>query len=108
MFTILHHFKRLLVGLILNVVFIGATMASHESDQIKIPPNHAMEDADWVHERSRWKFSINGCTHTYVAKWLFRRHLDNKHKPCMEVGKYGNLSIHVEGPRQQNHHAMNI
>ncbi len=35
-------------------------MASHESDQIKVPPNHATEDANWAHERSRWKCKING------------------------------------------------
>jgi hypothetical protein len=47
-------------------------MASHESDQIEVPPNSAMEDADWVHERSRWKCKINGCIDAYAAKWLFR------------------------------------
>jgi hypothetical protein len=41
-----------LISLILNVVLTGAPMASHESDQIEVPPNHAMEDANWVHERS--------------------------------------------------------
>jgi len=30
----------------LNVVLVGALMASHESDKIEIPPNHAMEDAN--------------------------------------------------------------
>jgi len=82
-------------------------VASHESDQVKIPPNHAMEDANWVHERSRWKCKINGCTNTYATKWLFHQHLDNKHGLCMEVGKFGHPFTHVGGPRQQNHHAMN-
>jgi hypothetical protein len=45
--------------LILNVVLIKALMASHESDQVEVPPNHAMEDIDWVHERLRWKYKIN-------------------------------------------------
>jgi len=35
--------------LIFNVVLVGAPMASHESDKIEVPPNRAMEDADWVH-----------------------------------------------------------
>jgi hypothetical protein len=26
----------------------------------------------------------------------------------MEVSKYGRPSTHVEGPRQQNHHVMNV
>ncbi len=26
----------------------------------------------------------------------------------MKVGKYGRPSTHVKGPRQQNHHAMNV
>jgi hypothetical protein len=67
-----------------------------------------MEDADWVHERSRWKCKINGCTDAYAAKWLFRQHLDNKHGLRMEVGKFGRPSTCVGGPRQQNHHVMNI
>ncbi len=82
-------------------------MASHESDQIKELPNHAMEDAGWVHKGSRWKCKINGCTNTYVAKWLFCQHLDNKHGLHMEVGKSGRPSTRVGGPKQQNHHAMN-
>ncbi len=44
-------------------------MASLESDKVEVPPNHAMEDANWVHEGSRWKCKINGCTDAYVAKW---------------------------------------
>jgi hypothetical protein len=63
-----HHFEGILVGLILNVFLVGALVASHESDQIKIPPNHVMEDADWVHEGTRWKCKINGCINIYVAK----------------------------------------
>ncbi len=93
--------------LILNVVLVGALVASHESDQVKIPPNHAMEDADWVHEGSRWKCKINGCTNTYAAKWLLCQHLDNKYGLHMQVGKFFRPSTRVGGPRQQNHHAMN-
>jgi hypothetical protein len=83
-------------------------VASHESDQVEIPPNHAMEDADWVHKRSRWKCKINGCTDTYAVKWLFRQHLDNKHRIFMEVGNFGHPSTRVGGPRQPNHHVMNV
>ncbi len=93
--------------MILNVILVGALVASHESDQIQIPPNHAMEDANWVHERSRWKCKINGCTDTYATKWLLCQHLDNKHGLHMEVGKSGHPYICVGGPRQQNHHVMN-
>ncbi len=93
--------------MILNVILVGAPVVSHESDQIEVPPNHAMEDADWVHERSKWKCKINGCTNAYVAKWLLRQHLDNKHGLRMELGKSGCPSTCVGGPRQQNHHAMN-
>jgi hypothetical protein len=102
-----HHFYGLFFGLILNVVLIGALVVSHESDQVEIPPNHVMKDADGVHEGSKWKCKINGCTNAYVAKWLLHQHLDNKHGLRMELGKYGRPSICVGGPRQQNHHAMN-
>ncbi len=94
--------------MILNVVLVGVLVASHESDQVEVPPNHVMEDVDWVHKRSRWKCKINGCTDTYVVKWLFRQHLDNKHGLCMEVGKSSSPSTRVGGPRQQNRHAMNV
>jgi hypothetical protein len=66
-----------------------------------------MEDVDWVHQRSRWKCKINGCINVYVAKWLLRQHLDNKHGLHMEEGKFGHPFTHVGGPRQQNHRAMN-
>ncbi len=94
--------------MILNVVLVGVSVVSHESDQVEVPPNHAMEDVDWVHEGSKWKCKINGCTNTYAAEWLLRQHLDNKHGLCMELGKYGRPSTRVGGPRQQNHHAMNV
>jgi len=94
--------------LILNVVFVGASVVSYDNDQIEVQPNHAIEDEDWVHERSKWKCKINGCTHTYATEWLFHQHLDNKHRLCMEVGKSCRPFIRVGGPRQQNHHAMNV
>ncbi len=81
-------------------------MISHESDQVEVPPNRAMEDADLVHESSRCKCKINGCIDAYVAKWLLHQHLDNKHRLRMEVGKSGHPSTHVGGPRQQNHHVF--
>ncbi len=93
--------------MILNVILVGAPVVSHESDQVEVPPNHAMEDADWVHEGSKWKCKINVCTNAYAANWLLRQHLDNKHGLRMELGKSGHPSTHVGGPRQQNHHAMN-
>jgi len=43
-----------------------------------------------------------------VAKWLFRQHLDNKHGLHMELGKFSCPFTCVGGPRQQNHHAMNV
>ncbi len=82
-------------------------MVSHESDQVEVPPNHVMEDVDWVHKGSKWKCKINGCTNTYATKWLLHQHLDNKHELRMELGKSGRPSTRVGGPRQQNHHAMN-
>ncbi len=93
--------------MILNVV-VGVSVASHESDQVKVPPNHAMEDVDWVHEGSRWKCKINGCIDAYAAKWLLRQHLDGQRTRALhEVGKYVHTSTHVGGPRQQNHHVIN-
>jgi hypothetical protein len=92
----------------LNVVLVGASVVSHESDQVEVPPNHAMEDAYWVHKGSKWKCKINGCTNVYSAKWLLHQHLDNKHGLRMELGKFFHPSTCVGGPRQQNHHVMNV
>ncbi len=94
--------------MILNVVLVGAPMVSHESDQVEVPPNHAMEDVDWVHEGSRWKCKINGCADVYATKWLLRQHLDNKHGLHMEVGKSSCPFTCVGGLRQQNHHVMKV
>jgi hypothetical protein len=55
----------------LNVVLVGALVASYESDQLKVPPNHVMENADWVHEKSRWRCKINGCIDAYAVKCYF-------------------------------------
>jgi hypothetical protein len=107
LFAILSSFLRIFFGLILNVVLVGAPVASYESDQVEVPLNHVMEDANWVHEGSRWKCKINGCTDAYVVEWLLRQHLDNKHRLRMEVAKSTHPSTNVGGPRQQNHHAMN-
>jgi len=52
--------------------FVGAEMALHESDNGRVPPNHAMEDVDWVYEGSRWICKFNGYINSYVAKWLLR------------------------------------
>jgi hypothetical protein len=42
----IHHSEGLLACFILNVFLARALVASHENDQIKIPPILAMEDAD--------------------------------------------------------------
>ncbi len=94
--------------MILNDVLVRALVASHESDQVEVLPNHVMEDVDSVHKGSKWKCKINGCTNAYVAKWIFCQHLDNKHGLRMELGKFGRPSTRVDEPRQQNHHAMNV
>jgi hypothetical protein len=83
-------------------------VVSHKSDHEKIPLNLAMEDVDWVHEGSRWICKLNGCTNIYMAKWLFHQHLDNKHGHHMEASKFAHPSTCVGGPKQQNHHAMNV
>jgi len=70
LFAILSSFLKITYWLFFNFVLIGALMASHESDQIEVPPNHVMEYADQMHKGSRWKCKINGCTDIYVAKWL--------------------------------------
>ncbi len=49
--------------MILNVVLVGALVASYESDQIEVPLNHVMEDADWVH--NIWT-TITGFTWRYA------------------------------------------
>jgi hypothetical protein len=41
-----HHFAGLRTGLILNVIIVRALVASHESDQVELPPNHVMEYVD--------------------------------------------------------------
>ncbi len=75
-------------------------MVLHKSDHGKVPLNHAMEDVNWVHEVLRWIYKFNGCIDSYIVKWLFRQHLDNKHSHHMETCKFGRPFTHVGGPRQ--------
>jgi hypothetical protein len=70
-----------------NKKIVGAKVVLHKSDHGKVPLNHAMEDVNWVHERSRWICKFNGCIDSYRAKWLFHQHLDNKHSHHMEACK---------------------
>jgi hypothetical protein len=67
--------------------FVRVEVASHENDHGEVPPNHAVEDVNWVHKGSSWVCKINGCINSYVVKWLFCCHLDNKHKFHLEIGK---------------------
>jgi hypothetical protein len=78
----------------------------HENDG-EVPLNHAMEDLDWVHKESRWVCKINGCTNSYIVKWLLCHHLNNKHELHLEVGKFGHPFTHPRGPRQQDHGSTN-
>jgi hypothetical protein len=83
-------------------------VVAHESDHGEVPLNHAMEDLDWVHKGSRWVCKINGCINSYTTKWLFCRHLDNKHELHLEVGKSSHPFICLGGLKQQDHSSMNV
>jgi hypothetical protein len=44
--------------------------------QIQDEHGDAMEDNEWVHKGSKWYCKVDACTNSYVAKWLFREHLE--------------------------------
>jgi hypothetical protein len=77
--------------------FVGVEVASHENDHGEVPPNHAMEDVDWIHKGSRWVCKINGYINSYVVKWLLHCHLDNKHGLHLEVGQSSLPFTHLWG-----------
>jgi hypothetical protein len=94
--------------LILNVVLVGALVVSHESDQIEMPLNHVwrmkvgFRKGQGGSARSMDASTLmwlNGC---FVDTWTTNTCF------CMEVSKYGRPFTHVGGPRQQNHHVMNV
>jgi hypothetical protein len=35
-----------------------------------------MDDNEWVNEGSKWCCKVDTCTCSYVAKWLFCKHLE--------------------------------
>lgn len=74
-------------------------MAFHEGDHREALAKDAMEDVNWVHERSRCMCKINGCTNSYVIKWLIHQHMHKKHGLHMKVNKFGYLSICFGQPR---------
>jgi hypothetical protein len=67
-----------------------------------------MEENEWVHEGSRACRKVNACNNSYVAKWLFCKHLDQANGLQMQLGRFERPSTHPKGLRQQDHTSMNV
>jgi len=93
--------------LILNDILVGASVVSHESDQVEVPPNHAMEDADWVHKGSKVEVQ-DQWMHQRLCGYLATSSTFGQQTWTSHGGRqiWSSFSC-VGGPRQQNHHAMN-
>jgi hypothetical protein len=74
-------------------------VASHEDDNKEVLAKDAMEDMNWVHEKSRCMCKINICTNSNVVKWLIHQHMHNKHGLHMKANKFGYPSICFGRPR---------
>jgi hypothetical protein len=67
-----------------------------------------IEENEWVHEGSKACCKVNACSNSYVAKWLFCKHLDQVDGLQMQLSKFGHPSTHPKGLRRQDHISMNV
>jgi hypothetical protein len=76
-------------------------------DVVALPPI-AIEDVQWARDGPKFACKGDGCNASYMAKYNSIQHLQVCHNVVMELGKPGCPSTREEGPRHQNHIAMNV
>jgi hypothetical protein len=70
-------------------------------------PLVAIEGVHWARDGPKFACRVDGYDASYMAKYNLVRHLQVSHNVVMELGKHGCPSTWEEGPRVQDHAAMN-
>ncbi len=77
------------------------------SNVIVLPPV-AIEGVHWARNGPKFACKVDGCDASYMAKYNLVQHLEICHNVVMELGKPKCPFTWEEGPRRQNHIAMNV
>jgi hypothetical protein len=67
----------------------------------------AIEGVHWAKDGPKFVCRVDGCDASYIAKYNFVWHLRAHHNVTMELGKHVHPSIRKQGPKVQDHMAMN-
>ncbi len=68
----------------------------------------AIKGVHWAKDGPKFAYNIDGCDASYVVKYNLVRHLQVCHNVTMELGKPRCPSTWNQGPRVQDHAAMNV
>jgi hypothetical protein len=71
------------------------------------PPLVAIEGVHWVRDGPKFACRIDGCDASYTSKYNLVWHLWACHNVVMEPNKHEHPPTREEGPRVQNHMAIN-
>jgi hypothetical protein len=70
-------------------------------------PQVAIEGVHWTKDGPKFVYKIDGYGASYIAKYNLVRHVQACHNVTMELGKPGCPSTRKQGPKIQDHAAMN-
>jgi len=84
MYVVLVQYLHLVTCVVASLYAIPSSVVPNLAPQEVSPPiqnehGNAMEDSEWAHRSSRWCCKVDPCSSFYVAKWLFRQHLEQTH-----------------------------
>ncbi len=71
------------------------------------PPSVAIESVHWAKDGPKFSYRVDGCDASYMAKYNLVQHLWVHHNVTMDLGKPKHPFILEQGPRVQDHAAMN-
>ncbi len=73
---------------------------------VALPPI-TTKGVHWVRDGPKFVCRVDGCDASYIVKYNFVRHLRACHNVTMELGKPEHPSTWEQGPRVQDHMAIN-
>jgi hypothetical protein len=85
------------------LIFVFVFLVSN----VVAPPAIAIKGVHWTRDGPKFACRVDGCDASYSTKYSLVRHLWAHHNVVMELNKPGCPSIWEEGPRVQDHTAMN-
>jgi hypothetical protein len=70
-------------------------------------PLVAIKGVHWARDGPKFAYKVDGCDASYTTKYNLVQHLRTCHNVVVELGKLEHPSTREEGPKVQDHMAMN-